>query len=333
MPRSFRIFGQTGDDRFVDDDSPCYVVAEIGHNHGGCPFTCLEMVVAASEAGCSAVKLQKRNNKFLYSDEFYKSQYNSTHSYGWTYGEHREALEFDMEQYTLVRDRAHALGMDFAATAFDIPSVHFLDLLGVDWIKVASGDLTTTDLLVEIATTGCPVIFSTGGADSLNPIRKAHDTLRLYGSDVAVLHCTSGYPAEWDELNLRCIESLREEFPETTVGWSSHARGISQACTAYALGARIIEAHFTLDRTRKGTDQAFSLEPEGMATMVRYLRYCREALGSSTRSRLATETDALKKQWKDENGKITGTQRGPHEQTFPCHKGSLAPYARTWSNT
>ncbi len=318
MPRSFRIFGENGanPDRVIDDNSPCYVVAEIGHNHGGCLSTCLEMVGAAADAGCSAVKLQKRDNKHLYTEDFYNSPYNSTHSYGRTYGEHREALEFNMEQYTIVKDRAHALGMDFAATAFDIRSVSFLDLLGPDWIKVASGDLTTIALLEVIAMTGYPVVFSTGGADSLDPIRRAYDTLRLYGSAVAVLHCTSGYPAEWGELNLRCIESLREELPETTVGWSSHARGISQACTAYALGARIIEAHFTLDRTRKGTDQAFSLEPEGMATMVRYLRYCREALGSESRSRLATESLALKKQWKNEDGKITGRQPGPHEQAL-----------------
>jgi N-acetylneuraminate synthase/sialic acid synthase len=140
----------------------------------------------------------------------------------------------------------------------------------------------------------------------MTPILEAHDVLRKHGSEVAVLQCTSGYPAEWDELNLRCIEEFRAEMPDTVVGWSMHARGISQSVAAYTLGCRIIEAHFTLDRYAKGTDQAMSLEPDGMATMVRYLGYCKQALGDGIKRRYPSEVKPLMKQWKDADGKIDG---------------------------
>ena len=294
-------------DKRVSDNSPCYVIAELGNNHGGSLTTCCKMIDAARDCGCDAIKLQKRENKALYTDGFYNSPYNSIHSYGRTYGSHREALEFGQFEYEAIRKYCSVRGMGFACTAFDIPSAKFLARLGgLSFIKIASGDLTYRPLLEEVAKFGHPVIFSTGGARSMAQVLDAYNLLRSHGSEVGVLQCTSGYPAAWDELDLRVIGTLREAMPDAVVGWSMHARGISQAVAAYALGARIIEAHFTLDRYAKGTDQAMNLEPDGMASMIRYLGYCHKALGDGVKKRYPSENAALNKQAKNSDGKVDG---------------------------
>jgi N-acetylneuraminate synthase/sialic acid synthase len=301
MPREIILGGKT-----VNDDSPCYVIAEIGHNHGGSLTTCIDMIDAAKDAGCDCVKLQKRTNRELYTKEMFDSPYTGRNSYGRTYGEHREALEFGEKDYVTIRKYCRAVGIDFAATAFDATAADFLVDVGVDWIKIASGDLTNLPLLEHVAKHGLPVVFSTGGALGLSQVLTAYNAIRSENDKVAVLQCTSGYPAEWDELNLRTIEEFRKAMPEAVVGWSMHARGISQAVAAYTLGARILEAHFTLDRYSKGTDQSMSLEPKGMAAMVRYLGYCRQALGDGRKRRYVSEEQPLLKQWKNADGRVDG---------------------------
>jgi sialic acid synthase len=291
---------------YVGGDLRAYVVAELGANHCGNLHKCLEMIDAAKDAGCNAVKLQKRNIDTLYTQEFLDRPYMGPQSFGDTYGEHRKALEFNLEQYKLIKNYCCTRDIALAATAFDVPSVRFLEELGIDWVKVASGDLENLDLLRYISLMDVPIVMSTGGATGMTPIREAYETLTENGSEVGILHCTSAYPARWDELNLRVITELSEAFPDNVIGWSSHARGISQATAAYALGARIFESHFTLDRYAKGTDQAFSLEPDGMATMVRYLGYTAQALGDGVKRRYKSEIGPLKKQWKNQEGKIEG---------------------------
>jgi sialic acid synthase len=286
-------------DTVINDDADCYVIAEIGHNHQGSVEKCKELFDAARWSGANAVKLQKRDNKTLYTEEFYNSPYNSEHAYGKTYGEHREALEFDFDQYTLLKCYAESIGLTFFATAFDVPSADFLAALKVPAIKIASGDLTNTKLRER--DWKVPVIISTGGADSIYAI----DDWAVYCPELAVLQCTSGYPAKYDELNLNCIPAFRKHF-NCVVGYSGHDNGIAMALVAYALGARIVEKHFTLDRASKGTDQAFSLEPGGLRKMVRDLRRARLALGDGVKRRYDSEVAPLAKQWKNEEGKIDG---------------------------
>jgi sialic acid synthase len=293
-------------DTVISDESDCYVIAEIGHNHQGSVDKCKELFDAAKWSGASAVKLQKRDNKTLYTEEFYNSPYNSEHAYGKTYGEHREALEFDFEQYTLLKCYAEAIGLTFFATAFDIPSADFLAALKVPAIKVASGDLTNYDLLEKVNRIGVPAIVSTGGGEDELYCTTVRNT--FWKSPVAILHCTSGYPAKYDELNLRCISAFRQSM-DCVIGWSGHDNGIAMAVVAYALGARIIEKHFTLDRTSKGTDQAFSLEPGGLRKMVRDLRRARLALGTGVKCRYDSEVAPLAKQWKNKDGQIDGVIR------------------------
>jgi sialic acid synthase len=290
----------------IADDEDCYVIAEVGHNHGGSVEKCKELFEAAKWSGANAVKLQKRDNKTLYTEEMYNSPYNSEHSYGRTYGEHREALEFDFDQYTLLKCYAEAIGLTFFATAFDVPSADFLAALKVPAIKIASGDLTNYPLLEHVRKLDIPIILSTGGADF-----EAVKDAALRFKPEAILHCTSGYPASYDELNLMVIPYwARRSFPHLPVfGWSGHDTGIAMAPVAYALGARIIEKHFTLDRSAKGTDQAMSLEPHGFRAMVENLKLCKRALGDGVKRRYASEVAPLAKQWKNQDGKIDGLIR------------------------
>lgn len=266
----------------IGDSSPCYVIAEVGHNHQGSLEQCMRMFAAAKEAGVSAVKLQKRENRSLFTSAMFNKSYENPNSFGSTYGEHREYLEFDHYQYLELKAYSRELGIDFFATAFDLPSVEFLEEIDLPAYKVASGDIRNTPLISRIAETGKPIILSTGGA-SFATVAAAYDTASMYGSDVALLQCTAGYPAAWDELDLRVIQSYREAFPGSVVGFSGHDNGIAMATAAYTLGARIIEKHFTLDRTMRGTDQSFSLEPQGMRKMVRDLGRVHLALGDGTK--------------------------------------------------
>lgn len=295
--------GLTIDGTRIADDTDCYVIAEIGHNHGGSVETCKQMFKAAKEAGANAAKLQKRDNRTLYTDKFYNQPYNSENAFGPTYGIHREVLEFSRSQYLLLQEYAKEIGITFFATAFDLPSLDFLLELDMSAIKIASGDLTNLPLLSAARRAGKPVILSTGGG-AFNDVWAAHADLK--GSDHAILQCTSGYPAKHEELNLNVLEAYSAAFPNTVIGFSDHSNGIAMAPLAYAKGARIIEKHFTLDRTLKGTDQAFSLEPAGLRKLVRDLRRTRDALGDGVKSRYPSEYAPLSKQWKNKDGKIDG---------------------------
>jgi sialic acid synthase len=278
----------------ISDASDCYVVAEIGHNHQGSVDSAKQLFDAAKTAGAHAVKLQKRHNRSLYTHDLYNKPYENENSYGATYGEHREYLEFDRAQYQELKAYAAEIDITFFATAFDLPSADFLADLDMPAFKVASADLINTPLLRHVATVGKPVILSTGGA-TLDDVRRGFDTVAEINPEVAVLQCTAGYPAEWDELDLRVIGTYRELFGSAVVGLSSHDNGIAMAVAAYVLGARIIEKHFTLNRALKGTDHRFSLEPQGLRKMVRDLTRTRVALGDGSKTMYTSETEPIVK--------------------------------------
>jgi N-acetylneuraminate synthase/sialic acid synthase len=240
----------------ISDDSDCYIIAEIGHNHQGSLETCKKLFLAAKNGGVNAVKLQKRDNMTLFTREAYRKVYDNPNSYGETYGEHREFLEFGWHEYVELKKYAKELDLDFFSTAFDIPSAEFLEKLDVPAFKFASGDLKTISLLKHVAKFGKPMIMSTGGA-SMEDIRRAYDAVMPINDQICIMQCTGGYPPEWHELNLMVIDTLRKEFPDIVVGFSSHDSGIAMAVAGYMLGARIIEKHFTLNRAMKGTDHAF----------------------------------------------------------------------------
>ena len=283
--------------REVGDHTDCYVIAEIGHNHQGSLQQCRELFREAKAAGAHAVKLQKRNNRGLFTKAAYDKPYDNENSYGATYGEHREFLEFGLKEYQDLKAYAAELGVDFFSTAFDIESADFLEALDPPAYKLASGDLKSTPLLKHVAKFGKPMIISTGGA-RLDEIRRAYDAIMPINPQLVILQCTAGYPAKFEELDLRVITQYREEFPGAVIGFSGHDNGIAMAVAAYVLGARVIEKHFTLNRAMKGTDHAFSLEPLGMKKMVRDLERTRLALGDGVKKIYESEKAPIQKMGK-----------------------------------
>jgi sialic acid synthase len=282
----------------ISDDTDCWVIAEIGHNHQGSLEQCKDLFAEAMRCGANAVKLQKRDNAGLYTREFFNRPYENENSYGPTYGLHREALEFGRSEYQELRAYAGELGITFFATAFDFKSAEMLADLDMPAYKIASGDLTNTPLLKLVAEIGKPMILSTGGG-TLDDVRRAHDCVAEINPNLALLQCTAGYPVEhWEELDLRVIETYRQLFDDTVVGYSGHDNGIAMPVAAYVLGARIVEKHFTLNRAMRGTDHRFSLEPVGLRKLVRDLQRTRLALGKGDKIPYASEADAIMKMGK-----------------------------------
>ena len=187
--------------RKISDESPCYVIAEVGHNHQGDLETCREMFQTAATCGASAVKLQKRDNRSLYSQAMFEKPYDNENSFGATYGEHREALEFGRDEYKSLKTFTSELEVDFFATAFDFSSADFLAELDVPAFKIASGDLRNIPLMRHVAAVGKPILISTGGA-SMDDVQRAYDEVMPINSQLCIMQCTAGYPAEYRELDL-----------------------------------------------------------------------------------------------------------------------------------
>lgn len=285
------------DGRVIDDSTDCYVIAEIGHNHQGSLEKAKELFQRAHECGVDAVKLQKRDNRSLYTAAMYNKPYENENSFGSTYGEHREFLEFGAAEYQELKRYAHELGLAFFATAFDMPSADFLAELDMPAYKLASGDLKNIPLLKYVAQLQKPMIVSTGGG-TMDDVQRAYDAIMPINSRLCLLQCTMTYPTLTEEMNLRVITTLRERFPELVIGLSDHYNGIAMAPVAYMLGARVIEKHFTLNHTSKGTDHALSLEPIGMQKMIRDLKRTRIALGDGVKQVYPSEQGAVQKMGK-----------------------------------
>ena len=282
----------TIDGKVIQDDSNCYVIAEIGHNHQGKLETAREMFKIAKECGADAVKLQKRDNRSLFTKAGYTRSYDNPNSYGETYGEHREFLEFGRDEYKELIDYTREIGVTLFATAFDFNSADFLAKLDMPAYKLASGDLKNIPLLTHIAEFQKPMIVSTGGG-TMEDVNRAYDAVMPINQQLCILQCTAGYPAEFNELNLNVITTFRERFPNTTIGLSSHDNGISMSVAAYMLGARVVEKHFTLNHTWKGTDHAFSLEPTGFRKLVRDLQRTRVAMGDGIKRTYDSEVKPI----------------------------------------
>ena len=312
----------------IADDEDCYVIAEIGHNHQGDLDQCMRMFDAAKEAGVSAVKLQKRDNRALYTKAAYDRPYDSENAFGATYGAHREALEFGLAEYLELQQYAKELEITFFATAFDEPSADFLAELDVPAYKIASGDLRSTTLLEYVAAIGKPVIVSTGAA-TMQDVQRAHDTIMAINPQLALLQCTAAYPPDYDQLDLGVIATYRERFPRAVIGYSGHDSGIAMSAVAYATGARIIEKHFTLNRAMRGTDHAFSLEPVGMRKLVRDLRRARLAFGDGEKHFYDAEIAPSQKMGKSivaARDLPAGTVLRPEDLATKSPGGAMWPY-------
>jgi N-acetylneuraminate synthase/sialic acid synthase len=312
----------------INDPDRCYVIAEIGHNHQGDVEKAKEMFKVAKWCGVDAVKLQKRDNRALYTDELYNAPYASENSFGDTYGRHREALEFGRDEYRELQAYAREIGVAFFATAFDFESVYFLADLDMPAFKIASGDLKNTPLQKHIAQVGKPVLLSTGGG-TLEDVKRAYHTIMPINPQLCIMQCTASYPAQVEDLNLRVITRYRTQFPDTVIGFSDHQNGIAMAVVGYLLGALVIEKHFTLNRALKGTDHSYSLEPIGMQKLVRDLRRVPLALGSDEKTPLDCEQKPLHKMGKKlvaAHALGAGRVLGPGDVSIRSPGEGLAPF-------
>lgn len=265
-------------DRAVGDGAPVYVIAEIGINHNGVLDLAKQLIDVAAYSGCDAVKFQKRTPEICVPDD----QKDIPRETPWgtmTYLEYRHRIEFGEPEYRAIAEHADSRGVHWFASPWDVPSVEFLNRLGAVAHKVASACLTDDELLVAIRATGRPVILSTG----MSTMDEIDHAVGVLGTDrLIMLHTTSTYPCPPEESNLRTLFTLQERFG-VPVGYSGHERGLQVSIGATALGASVIERHITIDRTMWGSDHAASVEPQGLANLVRDIRIIETALGDGVK--------------------------------------------------
>lgn len=263
--------------RFVGSADPCYLVAEVGQNHNGNPTLADQLIDRLAGSPIDAVKFCKRHLESDLTAEFSSRAYESPNSFAATYGEHRQALELTEEDHLRLQARATAAGLMYFCTACDHESVLLLERLNVPCYKVASRDLTNLPLIEHIASTGKPVVISSG-MDGLREIDDALQTISRHHNRVVLLHCTSSYPTRDEDVNLRAMETLRQEFGCLT-GLSDHSLGNAIPLAAAALGACMIEKHITLNRKLRGSDHICSLEPDEFVSLADGVRRIERAMG------------------------------------------------------
>lgn len=270
---------------------PVYVTAEIGINHNGDLPTALALVDAAVDAGCQAVKFQKRTPAVCTP----RDQWDVVRDTPWgrmSYLEYRHRVEFGEAEYRRIDSHCRDRGIAWFASPWDVESVDFLEQFDLPAHKVASACLTDDDLLRRLRATGRTVVLSTG----MSTLRQIRHAVEVLGSDTVVLcHATSTYPAKPAELNLRMIHTLQAEFPNVPIGYSGHETGLQTTLAAVALGAVLLERHITLDRSMWGSDQAASVEPQGLQRLVRDVRVVSEALGDGVKRVYDGELAAMRK--------------------------------------
>ncbi|MBU4192691.1 MAG: N-acetylneuraminate synthase family protein [Proteobacteria bacterium] len=277
----------------IGQGHPCFVVAEIGNNHQGDFLVARQMIDEAAAAGVQGVKFQKRDMEALLTREGRAAPYTGCNSFGPTYGEHRNALELSIEQMGQLKEYSESLGLVFFASAWDEPSLRQVLGLDVELLKICSADLVNVPLVRKYAATGIPIILSTG-MSSLEDIDVALAEIRAYHDDVVLLHCNSTYPCPEEKIGLPVMEGLRERYG-LPVGYSGHEQGIGPSVAAVALGACVVERHFTLDKTLKGTDHQASLEPEELARMVGMIQEVEKAMRVKGKKVFPEEQAAAKK--------------------------------------
>lgn len=261
-------------ERAVGPGEPTYVIAEIGINHNGDLGIAKKLIDAASVAGCDAVKFQKRTPEICVP-EAQRERLRETPWGTMTYMEYKERIEFGAAEYAEIDRYCREKGIHWFASPWDVPSVEFLEGFDPVCHKVASASLTDEELLRSLASTGRPLILSTG-MSTMDEIRRG---VEILGTENLILtHCTSAYPCPPEELNLRMVETLDREFA-CPVGYSGHEVGLQTTVAAVVLGACLVERHITLDRAMWGSDQAASVEPWGFMRLVRDIRVVEKALG------------------------------------------------------
>jgi len=277
-------------DHMVGDGHPTYIIAEIGINHNGSVQVARELIDAAVDAGVDAVKFQKRTPEICVPDH-QKDQMRDT-PWGYiSYLDYRYKVEFGQAEYEEIDDYCHARGIDWLASSWDIPSLAFIDAFNPPAHKIPSALLTDHKLLRAIRETGKPVVLSTG-MSTMDEIQEAVDVLDK--NNLVICHTTSSYPCPPEELNLKMIQTLKDRF-DCPIGYSGHEVGLVTSALAVGMGACLLERHVTLDRAMWGSDQAASVEPQGVRTLVKYIRVTEKALGDGEKKVYESEQSSLDK--------------------------------------
>lgn len=257
----------------IGDEQPCFIIAEIGINHNGSVELAKKMIDIAVTTGCDAVKFQKRTVDIVYTKEELASERKSV--FGNTNGDLKRGLEFGEKEYKEIDEYCKEKGIIWFASCWDENSVDFIEQFNPPCYKIASACLTDDNLLRYTKAKGKPIILSTG----MSTMEEIKHAVSILGEEnLVILHCTSTYPSNADEMNLRVIENFRKEF-SCPIGYSGHERGITPSVLAVAMGACVVERHITTDRTNWGSDQAASLETAGLYHMVRDIRQTPILLG------------------------------------------------------
>ena len=263
--------------REVGDGCPCFVIAEIGQNHNGQLNLAKKLIDMAARCKADAVKFQKREISWELTKEAYDRPYEGPNSFGETYGIHREYLELNEDQHRELKEYAQAAGLIYFCTPCDPPSVDMLERIGCPIYKVASRDMTNIPLLRHMAKTGKTVILSSG-MSSMEELKDAIAAFEGSKSEVTLMQCISQYPADPENVNLRAMDTMRNEF-DRLVGLSDHTSGVITAVAASNMNAFAVEKHVTMSRAMNGTDHAGALEEEGLKRLVNYIRICELAMG------------------------------------------------------
>lgn len=273
----------------VGEGYPCFIIAEIGINHNGSVKLAKQMIDIAKTTGCDAVKFQKRTVDVVYTKEELARERKSI--FGNTNGDLKYGLEFGEKEYKEIDTYCKEKGIMWFASCWDEDSVDFIDKFDVPCYKIASASLTDDDLLKYTKSKGKPILLSTG-MSTMDQIK--HAVTILGEENLILFHCTSTYPSNTAEINLRVIETFRKEF-SCPIGYSGHERGVTPSILAVALGACAVERHITVDRTNWGSDQAASLEMAGLYHMVRDIRQVPDLLGDGIKTVYQREIPIIEK--------------------------------------
>lgn len=264
-------------DRLVGDGENCFIIAEIGINHNGSLKLAKSLIDMAVECGCDAVKFQKRTIELVYSPEELAKERISV--FGNTNGDLKRGLEFGEEEYKEIDEYCKKKGIMWFASCWDKKSVDFIEKFNPPCYKIASALLTNDDLLLYTKSKGKPILLSTG----MSTMEEIEHAVKLLGEDnLIIYHCTSTYPSNNDEQNLNVIKTFKEKF-NCPIGFSGHERGLAPTLISVVLGACSVERHITLDRTNWGSDQAASLEFNGLKHLVRDIRSVPQMLGDGVK--------------------------------------------------
>lgn len=268
--------------RRVNHASPVYFIAEIGNNHNGDFYLAKRTIEAAAKAGADAVKFQKRFISETFTKELRDKPQTKDQVLGATYGEYRQNLELNEEEFKKLKVYAEELGMTFFATPFDLKGVDFLEDVGQPIYKISSFDTTNIPLLTKVAKLGKPMILSTG-MTSFEEIDEAVNTILAHNDQLILLYCVSIYPTPDEHMNLATFDLMKQRYAPMLVGYSGHEKGILASLVTIARGARVVERHFTLDKNLPGPDHAtVSITPEEFKMLVDETRRIEAMMGTAS---------------------------------------------------